>query len=99
MASGDATEFELALKKPDDGVPHDCVVKVDTLFSATEEGSPEWFVKLYDAVGVVWENSPTAEPTTEKLFDVMPGQEKDLTLKIASPTGASYGAKITVLGS
>jgi len=97
MASGDSSEFELSLKVPDDGQPHQLLIKVDTLFSATEEGSPEWFVKLYDAVGVVWENSPTAEPTTEKLFDVMPGQEKSLTLKIASPTGARYGDKITVL--
>ena len=97
MASGDSSEFELSLKVPDDGQPHQLLIKVDTVFSATEEGSPEWFVKLYDAVGVVWENSPTAEPTTEKLFDVMPGQEKSLTLKITSPTGARYGDKITVL--
>ena len=97
MASGDATEFELALKIPDDGVPHDVVVKVDTLFSATEEGSPEWFVKLYDAVGVVWENTPSADTTTERIFEMMPGQEKTLTLKITSPTGARYGDKITVL--
>jgi transcriptional antiterminator NusG len=97
MASGDSSEFEISLKVPDDGQPHQLVIKVDTVFSATEEGSPEWFVKLYDAVGVVWENSPTAEPTTEKMFDVMPGQEKSLTLKITSPTGARYGDKITVL--
>ena len=97
MASGDSTEFELALKIPDDGVPHEVVVKVDTLFSATEEGSPEWFVKLYDAVGVVWENTPSADATTERIFEMMPGQEKTLTLKITSPTGARYGDKITVL--
>ncbi len=97
MASGDATEFELSLKIPDDGVPHDVVVKVDTLFSATEEGSPEWFVKLYDAVGVVWENTPSAEQSSERVFEMMPGQEKTLTLKITSPTGARYGDKITVL--
>jgi transcriptional antiterminator NusG len=97
MASGDSSEFELALKVPDDGQPHQLLIKVDTVFSATEEGSPEWFVKLFDAVGVVWENSPSAEPTAEKLFDVMPGQEKSLTLKITSPTGARYGDKITVL--
>ena len=97
MASGDASEFEMALKVPDDGNQHQLAVKVDTLFSATEEGSPEWFVKLYDAVGVVWENAPSSDPTTERVFDVMPGQEKSFTLKITSPTGARYGDKITVL--
>ena len=97
MASGDASEFELTLKLPDDGQAHTLAVKVDTIFSATEEGSPEWFVKLYDAVGVVWENSPSAEQMTERTFDIMPGQEKSFTLKITSPTGARYGDKITVL--
>jgi transcription termination/antitermination protein NusG len=97
MASGDASEFEMGLKVPDDGNTHQLTIRVDTLFSATEEGSPEWFVKLYDAVGVVWENAPSADPTTERVFDVMPGQEKSFTLKITSPTGARYGDKITVL--
>jgi transcription termination/antitermination protein NusG len=97
MASGDSSEFEMAMTLPDDGQPHTLVIKVDTVFSATEEGSPEWFVKLYDAVGVVWENSPSADQTTEHTFDVMPGQEKSFTLKVTSPTGARYGDKITVL--
>jgi transcriptional antiterminator NusG len=97
MASGDSSEFEMAMTLPDDGQPHTLVIKVDTVFSATEEGSPEWFVKLYDAVGVVWENSPSADQSTEHTFDVMPGQEKSFTLKITSPTGARYGDKITVL--
>jgi transcriptional antiterminator NusG len=97
MASGDASEFEMTLRLPDDGQPHEVVVKVDTLFSSTEEGSPEWFVKLYDAVGVVWENTPSADQTTERFFEIMPGQEKSFTLKITSPTGARYGDKITVL--
>ena len=97
MASGDATEFEMSLKVPDDGQPHTLIIKVDTIFSATEEGSPEWFVKLYDAIGVVWENTPSADATSERTFDMMPGQEKTFTLKITSPTGARYGDKITVL--
>jgi len=97
MASGDSAEFEMALKIPDDGASHTLAVKVDTVFAATEEGSPEWFVKLYDAIGVVWENTPSADQSTERTFDVMPGQEKSFTLKITSPTGARYGDKITVL--
>jgi transcriptional antiterminator NusG len=97
MASGDATEFEMTLKVPDDGQPHTLIVRVDTIFSATEEGSPEWFVKLFDAIGVVWENTPSADATSERTFDMMPGQEKTFTLKITSPTGARYGDKITVL--
>jgi len=97
MASGDSSEFELDLKMPDDGQPHTLVVKVDLLFAATEEGAPEWFVKLMDAVGVVWENTPSADQTTERTFEIMPGQEKSFTLKITSPTGARYGDKITVL--
>lgn len=97
MASGDSAEFEMSLKVPDDGQPHTLIVKVDTVFSATEEGSPEWFVKLYDAIGVVWENTPSSDPTTERTFDMMPGQEKTFTLKVTTPTGARYGDKITVL--
>lgn len=97
MASGDASEFEMTLKLPDDGLAHEVVIKIDTIFSATEEGSPEWFVKLYDAVGVVWENTPSADQTSERIFEIMPGQEKSFTLKITSPTGARYGDKITVL--
>ena len=97
VASGDATEFEMTLKVPEDGQMHTIAIKVDTLFSATEEGSPEWFVKLYDPLGVVWENTPSADLATERTFDIMPGHEKTFTLKITSPTGARYGDKITVL--
>ncbi len=99
MASGDATEFEMSLKLPDDGQAHTVAVKVDTLFAATEEGSPEWFVKLFDPIGVVWENTPSADQTTERTFEVMPGAEKTFTLKITSPTGARFGDKVTVLVS
>lgn len=99
VASGDSTEFEAALKIADDGQTHSVAVKVDTVFSATEEGSPEWFVKLYDPVGVVWENTPSADQAKEKVFEIMPGEEKSLTLKITSPTGARFGDKITVLVS
>ena len=97
MASGDSSEFEMSLKIPDDGQPHTLSIKVDTVFAATEEGSPEWFVKLYDAIGVVWENTPSADTSTERTFDMVSGQEKSFTLKITSPTGARYGDKITVL--
>jgi transcriptional antiterminator NusG len=97
MASGDSAEFEMTLKVPDDEQPHTLVVRVDTVFSATEEGSPEWFVKLMDAIGVVWENTPSSDPTTERTFDMMPGQEKTFTLKVTTPTGARYGDKVTVL--
>ena len=97
MASGDSSDFEMVLKIPDDGQPHSVVIKVDTLFSATEEGSPEWFIKLFDPLGVVWENTPSADQEEERTFDIMPGQEKTFTLTIASPTGARFGDKITVL--
>jgi transcriptional antiterminator NusG len=97
VASGDAAEFEMTLKLPEDGQTHQVAIKVDTVFSATEEGAPEWFVKLFDPLGVVWENTPSADLATERVFDVMPGQEKTFTLKITSPTGARYGDKITVL--
>ena len=97
MSSGDATEFEMTLKIPEDGQKHSVVIKVDTVFSATEEGSPEWFVKLYDPLGVVWENTPSAEKEDERVFDIMPGNDKTFTLNITSPTGARFGDKITVL--
>jgi transcriptional antiterminator NusG len=97
MASGDSSDFEMALKLPEDGLAHSVVIKVDTLFSATEEGSPEWFVKLFDPLGVVWENTPSADQEDERVFDIMPGHEKTFTLTIASPTGARFGDKITVL--
>ena len=97
VASGEATDFEMTLKIPDDGQAHTVVIKVDTVFAATEEGSPEWFVKLYDPVGVVWENTPSADQEDERSFDIMPGNEKTFTLNIASPTGARFGDKITVL--
>lgn len=97
MASGDSSDFEMTLKIPDDGQSHSVVVKVDTVFAATEEGSPEWFVKLHDPLGVVWENSPTAEVEEAREFDIMPGNEKTFTLNVTSPTGARYDDKITVL--
>jgi transcriptional antiterminator NusG len=97
MASGDSAEFEMSIKVPEDGQQHNLVIRVDTVFSATEDGSPEWFVKLYDAIGVVWENTPSSDPSTERIFDMMPGQEKTFTLKVTTPTGARYGDKITIL--
>jgi transcriptional antiterminator NusG len=97
MASGDSAEFEMMLKTPEDGQPHTVAIKVDTIFSATEEGSPEWFVKLYDPLGLVWENTPSADTTSERVFELMPGAEKTFTLKVTTPTGARYGDKITVL--
>ncbi len=97
VPSGDSTECEMNLKIMDDGQTHSVSLKIDTVFSATEEGSPEWFVKLYDAVGVVWENTPTADQTNEASFDIMPGEEKNFTLRINSPSGARFGDKVTVL--
>lgn len=97
MSSGDSSEFEMTLKIPEDGQMHTVVIKVDTVFSATEEGSPEWFVKLYDPLGVVWENTLSAEQEEERSFDIMPGNEKTFTLNLTSPTGARFGDKITVL--
>ncbi len=99
MASGDSSDFDMVLRIPEDGLPHTVVIKVDTLFSATEEGSPEWFVKLFDPLGVVWENTPSADQEDERTFDIMAGQEKTFTLTITSPTGARFGDKITVLVS
>ena len=97
MASGDSSDYEMALRLPEDGQPHSVVIKVDTLFSATEEGSPEWFVRLSDPLGLVWENTPSADQEDERVFDIMPGHEKTFTLTITSPTGARFGDKITVL--
>lgn len=97
MASGDSSDYEMALRLPEDGQPHSVVIKVDTLFSATEEGSPEWFVRLADPLGVVWENTPSADQEEERVFEIMPGHEKTFTLTITSPTGARFGDKITVL--
>lgn len=97
MASGDSSDFDMVLRIPEDGLPHTVVIKVDTLFSATEEGSPEWFVKLFDPLGVVWENTPSADQEDERAFDIMAGQEKTFTLTITSPTGARFGDRITVL--
>jgi len=99
IASGDSTDFDMALKVPEDGQMHTIVVKVDTVFSATEEGAPEWFIKLHDPLGVVWENTPSAEQEEERTFDIMPGHEKSFTLSITSPTGARFGDKVTVLVS
>ena len=97
MSSGDSAEFDMTLKIPEDGQPHAVVIKVDTVFSATEEGSPEWFVKLHDPLGLVWENTPSADQEEERVFEIMPGNEKTFTLNITSPTGARFGDKITVL--
>lgn len=97
MSSGDSSEYDMTLKIPEDGQMHTVVIKVDTIFSATEEGSPEWFVKLYDPLGVVWENTPSADQEDERSFDIMAGNEKTFTLNITSPTGARFGDRITVL--
>ena len=81
MASGDSSDFEMALRLPEDGQPHSVVIRVDTLFTATEEGSPEWFVKLFDPLGVVWENTPSADQEDERDGDLGDDEE---TTQVAS---------------
>jgi transcriptional antiterminator NusG len=63
--------------------------------AGTDEGSPEWFVKVYDPIGVLWDSSSGDEPVLE--FELQPEHEKILTITINSPSGARYGDRINLI--
>jgi len=94
IASGDSTEFELKMKLAG-GAQKMVLVKFDQITSASEEGSPEWFVKVFDAIGVLWDSTSGDEPMLE--FEMRPEQEKTLTVVITSPSGAKYGDRINLV--
>ena len=94
IASGDSVEFEVKLKVL--GVAAKAVVmKLDIVSSGVDEGSPEWFVKVYDTLGILWDSSSGDEPTLE--FELQPENEKTLTITINSPSGARYGDMINLI--
>jgi len=94
IASGDTTEWEVKLLLS--GRAKETVrLRVDTLLDATEEGAPEWFVKLYDVVGLLWDSQ--AAGTAPKEVEVEGDREKSLTLTVHAPSGARYGDKVTVV--
>ncbi|MEM4265038.1 MAG: transcription elongation factor Spt5 [Thermoplasmata archaeon] len=94
IASGDSAEFEAKLKVM--GPASKAVVlRLDIVSSGTDEGSPEWFVKIYDVVGILWDSSSGDEPVLE--FELQPEQEKTLTITINSPSGARYGDRINLI--
>lgn len=94
IASGDSTEFEVKLKLLG-GSPETVILKIDLITSASEEGSPEWFVKVFDAIGLLWDSTSGDEPLLE--FEMQPEQEKIITIIVNSPSGAKYGDRINLI--
>ncbi len=94
IASGDTTEFEARVKLTS-AVPKAITTRFDLLSAGTDEGSPEWFIKVFDAIGILWDSASGDEPVLE--FEIQPDHEKSLTIKIDSPSGARYGDRINVI--
>lgn len=94
IASGDSAEFETKLKVIGPTAKA-VILRLDIVSSGTDEGSPEWFVKVFDVVGILWDSSSGDEPVLE--FELQPNQEKTLTITINSPSGARYGDRINLI--
>ncbi|MDH4123169.1 MAG: transcription elongation factor Spt5 [Thermoplasmata archaeon] len=94
IASGDSVEFEVRAKVMG-ATAQAIIVKLDMVSSGTDEGSPEWFVKVFDAIGILWDSSSGDEPVLE--FELQPEHEKTLTIMINSPSGARYGDRINLI--
>jgi len=94
IASGDSTEFEVILKLTGES-PESVIAKLDLIASASEEEAPEWFVKVFDAIGLLWDSTSGDEPIME--FEMQPDQEKTLTVVITSPSGARYADRINLV--
>jgi len=94
IASGDSVEFEVKLKVQGP-VAKAVVLKLDMVASGTDEGSPEWFVKVLDVMGIIWDSSSGDEPVLE--FELQPDNEKTLNITINSPSGARYGDRINLI--
>lgn len=94
IASGDTTEWEVKLVLT--GREKEAVtLKVDTILDATEEGAPEWHVRLYDVLGLLWDSQ--AAGTQPKDVELEADREKSLTLSVHAPSGARFGDKVTVV--
>jgi transcriptional antiterminator NusG len=94
IASGETTEFETRIKLTS-ATPRAIVARFDLLSAGSDEGSPEWFVKVFDAIGVLWDSASGDEPVLD--FEIQPDHEKSLTIIINSPSGARYGDRINVI--
>jgi transcription termination/antitermination protein NusG len=94
IASGESTEFETHIKLTS-ATTRAVVARFDLLSAGTDEGSPEWFIKVFDPIGVLWDSASGDEPVLE--FEIQPDHEKNLTIIINSPSGARYGDRINVI--
>jgi len=94
IASGESTEFETHIKLTSTATKA-VVARFDLLSAGADEGSPEWFVKVFDAIGVLWDSASGDEPVLE--FEIQPDHDKNLTIIINSPSGARYGDRINVI--
>jgi transcriptional antiterminator NusG len=94
IASGDTTEFEARIKLTS-ATTKAIVTRFDLLAAGTDEGSPEWFIKVFDPIGVLWDSASGDDPVLE--FEIQPDHEKSITIIIHSPSGARYGDRINVI--
>ena len=94
IASGESTEFETHVKLTS-ATPRAVVARFDLLSAGTDEGSPEWFIKVFDPIGVLWDSASGDEPVLD--FEIQPDHDKNLTIIINSPSGARYGDRINVI--
>lgn len=93
LSAGDSSDFEVKMKLTGSS-PEKVIVKLD-LIAADSEEAPEWSVKVFDAIGPVWDSTSGDEPVIE--LEMQPEQEKTLTVAITSPSGAIYGDRINVI--
>ena len=93
LSAGDSSNFEVKMKLTGSS-PETVIVKLD-LIAADSEEAPEWSVKVFDAIGHVWDSTSGDEPVIER--EMQPEQEKTLTVTITSPSGAIYGDRINVI--
>jgi transcriptional antiterminator NusG len=94
IASGDTTEFEVRVKLTS-ATSKAVVARFDLLSAGSDEGSPEWFVKVFDPIGILWDSASGDDPVLD--FEIQPDHEKSLTIIINSPSGARYGDRINVI--
>ena len=94
IASGESTEFETHIKLTS-ATTRAIIARFDLLSAGTDEGSPEWFIKVFDPIGILWDSASGDEPVLD--FEIQPDHEKNLTIIIHSPSGARYGDRINVI--
>ncbi|MEM0449232.1 MAG: transcription elongation factor Spt5 [Methanomassiliicoccales archaeon] len=88
VPAGGSTVWNLQLKS-DAGGKHKVKLVLSIKVISSQEGAADWFLRLYDSTGLIWDSASAAAP--ELILNMEGPHAKILKLEMEAPKGVRYG--------